>query len=107
MTGKEIFLILGMAIVTFGIRFSLLAFADQIELPNLLKQSLKYIPPAVLTAITVPAVLMPEGQINISLENPYLIAGVFATGAAVLSKNLMTTILVGLLAFILVQFVIF
>lgn len=105
MTGNEVFLILGMAIVTFGIRFSLLAFADRITLPDMLKQSLKYIPPAVLTAITVPAVLMPGGEIRFSLENPYLIAGILATIAATVSKNLLITILIGLLAFFLAQFV--
>ncbi|MEJ2758724.1 MAG: AzlD domain-containing protein [Anaerolineales bacterium] len=107
MTGKELFLILGMAAVTFGIRFVLFALAELITFPGLVKQSLKYIPPAVLTAITVPAVLMPEGSIDISLRNPYLIAGLLAATAGILSKNLLVTILIGLVGFFLYQVILF
>jgi len=103
MTTNELILIAGMVIVTFGIRYFLLAFADRIELPDLLKESLKFIAPAVLTAITVPAVLMPSGKLDISLANPYLISGGLALFAGVLSKNVLMTIFVGLLAFFLYQ----
>jgi len=105
MTSQEVVLILGMAFVTFGIRYFLLAFADRIELPDLLKDSLKFIAPAVLTAITVPAVLMPAGELDISLANPYLISGVLALIAGILSRNVLMTIFVGLLAFFLYQII--
>ncbi len=105
MTSREIFLILGMAAVTFGIRFVLFALADRMTLPNLVERSLKFIPPAVLTAITVPAVLMPEGSLDISLGNSYLVAGVLATIAGILSKNLLITILVGLIGFFLYRLI--
>ena len=103
MTTGELILIGGMALVTFGIRYFLLAFADRIELPDLLKDSLEFIAPAVLTAITVPAVLMPAGTFDISLENPYLISGVLALFAGIISRNVLITILIGLLAFFLHQ----
>lgn len=102
---RELILIAGMALVTFGIRYFLLAFADRIELPDLLKDSLKFIAPAVLTAITVPAVLMPAGELDISLANPYLISGVLALIAGILSRNVLMTIFVGLLAFFLYQII--
>jgi len=105
LTSREIFLILGMAAVTFGIRFVLFALADRMTLPNLVERSLKFIPPAVLTAITVPAVLMPEGSLDISLGNSYLVAGVLATIAGILSKNLLITILVGLIGFFLYRLI--
>lgn len=107
MASKEIYLIMGMAAVTFGIRFVLFALADRITLPYIVKQSLKFIPPAVLTAITVPAVLMPEGSIDISLQNPYLIASLLATGVGLMTKNILITIIIGLVGFFLYQFLIF
>jgi branched-subunit amino acid transport protein len=103
MTNTEWILILGMALVTFGIRYVLLALANRIELPELLKESLKFIAPAVLTAITVPAVLMPSGEMAISFSNPYLISAGLAVVAGILSKNVLITIVAGLSGFIIFQ----
>jgi len=105
MTKTELLLILGMALVTFGIRYVLLAIAHRVELPEILKESLNYIAPAVLTAITVPAVLMPTGEIHLSFENPYLISAVLAVLAGLISKNLLVTILVGLIGFFVHQLI--
>jgi len=103
MTKTELILILGMAIVTFSIRYVLLGLASRIELPELLKESLKFIAPAVLTAITVPAVLMPAGELAISFRNPYLISAGLAVVAGILSKNVLITIVVGLSGFFIYQ----
>ena len=92
-----------MASVTFGIRYTLLALADRIELPKILKESLRFIAPAVLTAITFPAVMMPSGVLDFSITNPYLIAAGIATIAGIISKKVITTIVVGLSAFFLYQ----
>lgn len=105
MTKTELLLILGMALVTFGIRYVLLAIAHRVELPEILKESLNYIAPAVLMAITVPAVLMPTGEIHLSFENPYLISAVLAVLAGLISKNLLVTILVGLIGFFVHQLI--
>ena len=105
MTKTELLLILGMGLVTFGIRYVLLAIAHRVELPEILKESLNYIAPAVLTAITVPAVLMPTGEIHLSFENPYLISAVLAVLAGLISKNLLVTILVGLIGFFVHQLI--
>jgi branched-subunit amino acid transport protein len=61
--------------------------------------SLKFIPPAVLTAITLPAVLLPQGDWQVSLSNPYLISASAATAAGILTRNLLATIAIGLSAF--------
>lgn len=103
MTNTEIFMILGMALVTFGIRYVLLGLANRIDLPDILKESLKFIAPAVLTAITVPAVLMPSGSIDLSFQNPYLIAGGLALIAGIYSRNVLITIVVGLSGFFIYQ----
>ena len=48
--------------------------ADRFSLSPLVERALGYVPPAVLTAITVPAVLMPHGRMELEWGNSYLFA---------------------------------
>lgn len=105
MTVNEGLMILGMAAVTFGIRYLLLALAERFRMPDLIEASLQYIPPAVLTAITLPAVLLPQGEWFVSLNNPYLFAAIIALGAGTMTRNLLATIGIGLLSFFAHQIV--
>lgn len=100
---REIWLIGGMAAVTFAIRYTLLAAAGRFEFPAPLARALKFVPPVVLTAIIVPAVLMPHGEIDLSPANAYLVAGLVAFGVGWWRKNLLLTIVVGMVAFLLWQ----
>ncbi len=98
---NEFLLIAGMAAVTFGIRYSMFAVAGRVEFPVGLVNALKYVPPAVLTAIVVPAVLMPGGEsINLSYTNAYLIGALVAGVIGWYSKNLLLTIVVGMAVFL-------
>ena len=103
MTSSEWIMILGMVAVTFGIRYFLFALADRITMPPLMEAALQYIPPAVLVAITVPAVLLPRGEWFVSWTNPYLVAALVATLAGILTRNLLATIAIGLAAFFAFQ----
>jgi len=97
---NEIYLIAGMTLVTFSIRYSMFAIAGRIEFPKRLVNALRYVPPAVLTAIIVPAVLIPSGdEIHLSYTNPYLVGALIALGVGWFSKNLLLTIIIGMLAF--------
>jgi branched-subunit amino acid transport protein len=99
MTTTEGLMIGGMMAVTFGVRYVLFALADRIRLAPWIEASLKFIPPAVLTAITLPAVLLPKGDWQVSFSNPYLAAAAGAAAAGVLTRNLLATITVGLSTF--------
>jgi len=99
MTGDETWMIGGMFAVTFGIRYLLFGLADRISLSAWLSDSLRFIPPAVLTAITVPAVLLPDGHWQLSAANPYLIAALVSLAAGIVTRNLLATIGIGLAAF--------
>ncbi|MDM8520416.1 AzlD domain-containing protein [Anaerolineales bacterium HSG6] len=97
----EIYVVIGMALVTFFIRYSMFAVSGQIQLPVYMTQVLRYVPPAVLTAITVPAVLMPHGeQVELTTNNPYLIGALVACAVGWYSRNLLLTIVVGMVAFL-------
>ena len=62
MSSFEMLLVAGMFLVTFGVRYPVLALVSRVTLPPAVLGALKFIPPAVLTAIIVPAVLQPQGQ---------------------------------------------
>jgi branched-subunit amino acid transport protein len=101
---NEALLILGMFIVTFGVRYVLFAMAGRVHFPAWLSTGLSFVPPAVLTAIIVPAVLMPQGPLWISPTNPWLLAALVAVIVALIRKDLLTTIVLGMLAFMLFRF---
>jgi branched-subunit amino acid transport protein len=96
-------LIFGMLAITFATRYSLFAFPD-LRFPPLVRQGLHYVPTAVLTAIVVPGMLIPDGQNwAFSLDNAYLLAGLAAIAIAALSRNLLATISGGFLVFFVLR----
>ena len=100
MSTFEILMVIGMMAVTFGVRYPVLALVSRLSLPPAVLDALKFIPPAVLTAIVVPAVLMPDGQVSFGLDNAYLIAGVAAALISWRTKNLLLTIVLGMAIFL-------
>jgi branched-subunit amino acid transport protein len=100
MTAQEIALISGMVAVTFAIRYIPLVMAGRLRLPRIVEAALRYVPVAVLTAITVPAVLMPKGAMEVNLGNPYLFGSLAAILVAWLTKRLLPTIAGGMALFL-------
>ncbi len=95
-----LYLITGMALVTFIIRYSMFAVAGHIEFPPWLINALRYVPPAILTALIVPAIPMPTGdKFSFSYTNAYLVGALVALSVGWFSKNLLLTILLGMAAF--------
>ena len=92
-------LIFGMFAVTFGVRYPPLAIVGKIPMPDPVIRALRYVPVAVLTAITIPYMLYRENGFSVSYTNPYLVAGLVAIGVSYWSKNLLLTIGLGLVAF--------
>lgn len=102
----EIFMVAGMAIVTFGIRYIMFPVSGQFQFPPLFERALGYVPPAVLSAIIVPSVLMPTGgTLNLNLTNPYLIGAVAACTVGWIYKRLLVTIVVSMVVFLASQWI--
>ncbi len=98
---NEFLMIAGMLIVTFSLRYMMIPISGKFSLPKLMERSLAYVPPAVLTAIIVPAVFMPTGEgIRFSLDNPYLIGAIGASIVGWFTKNLLLTIIVSMAIFL-------
>ncbi len=96
---NETLLISGMFLATFSVRYVLFAFAGRVRFPPWLNKALEFVPPVVLMAIIAPAVTMPKGELWLSINNPYILASVVAVATALIRKDLLTTILVGMAAF--------
>ena len=80
MNGREVALIAGMTAVTFLVRYAFYALGDRVAFPPLAKRALRYVPAAVLTAIVVPMVLLPDGaHWQLNWRNAWLL-GALATG---------------------------
>lgn len=99
----EVLLLGGMTLVTFLIRYPVLAMSDRIVLPPRLLQALNYVPPAVLMAIVVPAVLVTDDGLWLNINNPRLVGALAALGVGLWQKNLLATIVVGMGMFLLWQ----
>lgn len=95
-------LIFGMLAITFVIRYSFFAWPN-LRFPRAIEQGLHYVPVAVLTAIVMPGMLMPEWQWALRPDNAYLLAGLLAILIAAFSRNLLATIAGGLLSFFLLR----
>jgi branched-subunit amino acid transport protein len=80
MNGRELTLIAGMTTVTFLVRYGFFALGERVAFPSLVQRALRYVPVAVLTAIVVPMVLLPDGSHwQLGWRNAWLL-GALATG---------------------------
>jgi branched-subunit amino acid transport protein len=92
-------LVLGMALLTFIPRYIPFALAGRISIPTWLSKALHYVPIAVLSCIIVKASLVQDNELMITLDNHYLLAAIAALITSLLSRNLLLTVLIGLICF--------
>lgn len=71
-----ILIILCMAAATYFTRFASPLLLERTGVPRWLARMLKHVPTAMLTALIAPALLAPQGFVEIGPTNHYLIAGV-------------------------------
>jgi branched-subunit amino acid transport protein len=92
-------------LLTFLIRFSFIYLFGRFQIPETVRKALHYVPPAVLSAIVFPELLLHDGGLNLSFGNFRLLAGLVAVLVAWFSKNTLVTILGGMIALFLLQFI--
>lgn len=89
--------IVGAAMISFGTRASfILAFYDT-RLPGVAQRALRFVPPAVFSALVAPELLLTSGSLNIGLENDKLLAGTAAALVAWRTRSTLATIIAGML----------
>ena len=92
-------------LLTFGMRYSFIYLLGRFELPETLRRSLRFVPPAVLSAIVLPELVIRSGQFDVSPTNFRLLAGVVAILVAWKTRNTLLTILAGMVALLLLEFI--
>jgi len=92
-------------LLTFGMRYSFIYLLGRYELPETLRRALRFVPPAVLSAIVFPELFIRAGEFNLSLTNFRLLAGLAAVLVAWRTKNTLLTILAGMIALLVLEFV--
>jgi len=90
-------------LLTFLIRLSFILLIGQRQVPSWLQRSLRYVPPAVLTAIILPEMLVHGDHLDLSFGNARLLAGVLAALVAWRTRSAVLTILIGMIAVWLLQ----
>lgn len=97
MNDAEVWLVIGLlAVATFIARSSFWLVGHRITLPKRVQEALRYAPACALAAIIIPDLLMNNGQIQVSFDNPRLIAGVAATAFFLVKRNMLLTIFFGM-----------
>jgi len=96
--------IIAAGIITYLIRLSFIIALERLKLPDWFSRGLRYVPPAVLSAIIVPELTNWDGKaVNLTWTNPQILAGIVAVLVAWRTRNVVQTLAVGLVFFIVLQ----
>jgi len=90
-------------LLTFGMRLSFIYLFRRLEFPDAIRRALRFVPPAVLSAIIFPELLMPSGHLDFGLGNHRWLAGLAAVLVAWSTKNTLLTILAGMIILLILQ----
>lgn len=95
--------ILGMGLITYAIRLSFFLLPADTHLPPWLLRALHYVPTAVLSAIILPEMILVDGAPELAITNARLLAGLVAALVAWRTRNVLLTVVVGMLTLWLLQ----
>ena len=90
-------------LLTFGMRLSFIYLLGRVRVPDAVARALRFVPPAVLSALVLPQLLMPSGQLDLGLANHRWLAGLIAILVAWRTRSILLTILAGMTALLLLQ----
>ena len=97
--------ILAAGLGTFALRASLVVLFRGVEtVPPRIERALGYVPPAVLTALVVPAVVVVDGSVALAPGNERLLAAALAALVAWRTERVLPTLGVGMAAFWALRF---
>lgn len=106
-TETKIYLVIfGMWLVNYLPRMLPMVVLSKLNIPEPVIRWLGFVPVAVLAAILMPTLLMPEPaqQLSLGLENKDLLAAVPAFAVALKTRSLVWTLLAGMAVMALLQF---
>ncbi|MHB8112030.1 MAG: AzlD domain-containing protein [Bellilinea sp.] len=89
--------------LTYLTRLSFIFLFGIIDPPEVLKRALRFVPPAVLSAIVFQELLIRDGAVLLSLGNARLLAGIAAILVGVRSKNSLLVIATGMIVLLILN----
>jgi branched-subunit amino acid transport protein len=95
--------IVGMGLIVFFNRYVFLEPRLPIRLGSNVRQFLGFAVPGMLTAICGPIVFLPEHQLNLRLDNPYLLGAIVAVALVLWTRNVLLSVLLSMGAFYLLR----
>ena len=102
---SDLVLIIYCGLITFLTRFSMIALLKKEMFNDRIREVLSYVPSAIFPAIIFPAIFLDNsGTMQIEV-NPKIIAAIIAMIVGVLSKNIIGTILSGLLSYWMIIYI--
>ena len=93
-------------VLTYLTRMTMITLVDGRILNTKLKQVLGYVPAAVFPAIIFPAVFLNESGVLVNINDPKIIAAAIAIIVGYFAKNVIATILAGLISYWFIIFVV-
>ena len=97
-------LIAGMAITNFMVRAVPISVMSRLELPTAVRRWLGYVPVSVMAAIVAVQVLRPEGHLELTLTNPYLLAAVPTAVVYRFTRSFLGATVVGVISFLALRY---
>jgi branched-subunit amino acid transport protein len=88
--------VVGSGAITFALRLSFIALLGRIEIPVSLSRALRFVPAAVFTAVVVPLLFYVNGNLEVSLGNQRLLAGLVAVLIAWRTRSVPLTLVGGM-----------
>jgi branched-subunit amino acid transport protein len=95
--------ILAAGLLTYATRLSFILLVGNRDIPQSWRRALRFVPPAVLTAIIFPELLISQGHIDITTSNIRLLAGILAALVAWRTRNIIATLATGMATLLLLQ----
>jgi len=96
--------IIAAGLLTYATRLFPIISYSRFEMPSQVERALRFVPVAVLTAIFLPEMAYIQEELMLSFRNPRLLAGLLAIVVAWRTKNVMYTILAGMLTLWVLQY---
>ena len=94
-------------ILTYFTRMTMIALVSRDMLGDRIKAVLSYVPSAVFPAIIFPAIFINDYGLFVEINDPKIFGAIVAVIVGYFSKNIISTILAGLLSYWFLIFVVF
>ena len=94
-------------ILTYLTRMTMIALVDREMLGDKIKAALEYVPSAVFPAIIFPAIFINDYGTFVEINDPKIFGAIVAVIVGYFSKNIIATIISGLISYWFLIFIIF